>query len=53
MSDLEDPPSTPSPGHSARKKRERSNDSELLRELKAMRRDFKQENKEIKVIRFF
>ena len=48
MSDLEDPPSTPSPGHSARKKRERSNDSEVLRELKAMRRDFKQENKEIK-----
>ena len=47
MSDLEDPPSTPSPGRSSRKKRD-SSESEVLKELKSMRKELKHENQELR-----
>lgn len=44
----QDPPSTPSPRGPSSSKKRASTDSEILKELKSMRKEMKQENQEIR-----
>ena len=44
----QDPPSTLSPRRSSSSKKRASTDSEVLKELKSMRKEMKQENQEIR-----